>query len=68
MYQLRGVKILPIVLPSIVEAQKFSDHPRIPVQAWRGPEGCFEKVEVPRIARQSASEAGKAVKPKHGFI
>jgi len=29
MYQLRGKKILPILLPSMVEAENFSDHPRI---------------------------------------
>jgi len=29
MYQLRGKKILLIVLPSVVEAENFSDHPRI---------------------------------------
>ena len=28
MYQLRGKKILPILLPSMVEAKNFSDHPR----------------------------------------
>jgi len=27
-YQLRGEKILPVVLPSMVEAEKLSDHPR----------------------------------------
>jgi len=27
MYQLRKKKILPIVLPSVVEAENFSDHP-----------------------------------------
>jgi len=28
MYQLRGGKILPIVLPSMVKVEKFSDHAR----------------------------------------
>jgi len=28
MYQLRRKKILPIVLPSMVEDENFSDHPR----------------------------------------
>jgi len=27
-----GKKILPIVLPSVVEAENFSDHPRIYVR------------------------------------
>jgi len=34
MYQLRK-KILPILLPSIVEAENFSDHPRTAVQTLR---------------------------------
>jgi hypothetical protein len=29
MYQLKGEKILPIVLPSMVKAKNFSDHPHI---------------------------------------
>jgi len=28
MYQLRGQKILPVVLPSMSKAENFSDHPR----------------------------------------
>jgi len=31
MYQLRVKKILPIVLPSMVEAENFSDHPCIKI-------------------------------------
>ena len=39
-----------------------------PCASWRGPEGCSEKVEFPRIVKQSASEGGKAVSPKHGTL